>query len=100
MDEPQRELIRRVVKLGQLVRQQRAEGRLLSVPPPTLHGYLTFLRMAKGLAHLAPEQIAQVTILGTASPEDQKLIPGLLNVVFGLQQDAAEEDPTLSRSSF
>jgi hypothetical protein len=90
------DLIFKVVKLGQLVRSHRAEGRLLSVPPPTIYGYQAFLRMAKALPHLAPDQIALVTVLGNASQEDRALVPGLLHQVFGLQQSEDEDDPTLA----
>ena len=90
------ELINQVVKLGQLIRRHRAEGRLLSVPPPTIYGYQAFLRMAKALPHLAPDQIALVTMLGHASEEDRAMVPGLLHQVFGLQQSEDEDDPVLS----
>ncbi len=94
------ELVVKVVKLGQLIRRHRTEGRLLSMPPPTIYGYQAFLRMAAAMPHLTPDQIALVTVLGNASPEDRKLIPGLLHEVFGLQQEADEDDPTLGGNLF
>ena len=86
------EQMTQVVHLGQAVRRYRADGNLQSVTPPTLYGYLAFFRMAQGMPQLDMQQIARVTLLGNASPEDQKLIPGLFNEVFGLQRNEEEEE--------
>jgi MoxR-like ATPase len=86
----QKALIQSAVKLGTVIRGHRAEGRLLSVPPPTIYGYLAFLRLAQALAHLSPQQVAAVTLLGNASDEDAKVAAGVLTEVFGLQANAAE----------
>jgi len=93
------ELILGVVRLGQAVREHRAEGNLLSVPPPTIYGYMAFLRVAHALAHLGLSQVAQATLLGNASNEDQKLVPGVFNEVFGLQSDF-DEDLTAAGNLF
>lgn len=87
-----------VVQLGQTIRQQRAEGNLLSVPPPTIYGYLALLRMAHRLPHLGLRQAAASTILGNASQEDQKVATSVFAQVFGLQ--AQEDDPTLGGHLF
>jgi hypothetical protein len=86
------DLLAQVVKLGSAVRRHRRDGNLTSLAPPTLYGYLAFLRLAQTLPHLSPQQIALVTLLGNASAEDRKLIPGVLNEVYGLAV-AAGDDP-------
>jgi hypothetical protein len=85
------DLIQVVVKLGQVIRRHRADGNLLSVPPPTVYGYLTFLRMAEQLPHMSPQQIATVTLLGNASLEDRKAIVGVFNEIFGMRASQAED---------
>ena len=86
-------LILNVVNLGQKVRQRRTEGTLLSVPPPTIYGYLAFLLMCEGLPHHSLKTIAFATLLGNASSEDSKVGTAVFNEVFGLQS-GSEEDPT------
>ena len=86
------ELVVRVVRLGNAIRGQRSEGNLQSVPPPTIYGYLAFLRMALSLPHLSLQQVAMATLLGNASEEDRKQAAGVFNEVFGLQ--TSEEDET------
>ena len=81
------------VRLGQTIRGQKLEGNLQSIPPPTIYGYLAFLRMARSLPHLSLQQIAMSTLLGNASTEDQKHVAGVLNEVFGFKREQAE-DPT------
>ena len=88
-----RELIAKVVKLGQAIRRQRLEGNLQSLVPPTIYGYLAFLKMAQSLTYLSLQQVAIVTLLGNAGLEDRKLVFSVLNEVFGLQ-NTQEEDPT------
>lgn len=98
-DQMREELVLRVVRLGNAVRAQRSEGNLQSVPPPTIYGYLAFLRMALSLPHLSMQQIAMVTLLGNASVEDRKQAAGVFNEVFGLQT-AEEDDTTLGVNLF
>jgi len=78
-------LIGQVVRLGQHLRQERAQGNLASLAPPTIYGYLTFLRMAKVLPHLPLYDLALTTLLGNASGEDEKLLPGVFGRAFGLR---------------
>ncbi len=87
-----RALMKNAVHLGQVIRRNKSEGNLLSVPPPTIYGYLAFLRMANMLPHLSFHQIAMSTLLGNASSEDRKTASIAFNEVFGLQ-GSEEEDP-------
>lgn len=94
------ELITKVVKLGKIIRQRRSEGNLQSLTPPTIWGYMSFIRMTRSLPQLNMRQISMSTLLGNASPEDQKLIPTVFNEVFGLQTTIHEDDPTLVGNLF
>lgn len=82
-----------VVKLGQVIRRHRSERNLQSVPPPTIYGYLAFLRMAQAMPHVSLQQVAAATLLGNASPDDRKLVGAVFNEVFGLQAGGDEDDP-------
>ena len=93
------DLIMRVVKLGHVVRRQRAEGNLQSLCPPTIYGYLAFLRMAQSMPHMSPHQVSGATLLGNAGVEDQKLIPGVLNEAFGIPV-AEDSEITLDGNLF
>ncbi|MGA1871946.1 MAG: hypothetical protein ACMUJM_25805 [bacterium] len=94
------DLIAKVVRLGKVIRQQRLEGNFQSLPPPTIWGYAAYLRMAQTLPQHSPQQIAKATLLGNASSNDRKLIPGLVNTVFGFQRTAQEDDPTMRGNLF
>lgn len=85
------ELIDKVVQLGDAIRRQRAEGNLHSAPPPTISGYLAFMRMAIRLRHLSLQHLAMATLLGHCSQEDSKQAAAVLNEVFGLQAVEAED---------
>ncbi|MBN2202421.1 hypothetical protein JW777_10735 [bacterium] len=89
--EIKRDLLIKVVAMGQEIRKHRVEGRLQSVPPPSIYGYLAFLRMAGCMPHMSMQQIAQTTLMGNASLEDRKLNNSVFNQVFGLK---LEEDET------
>ena len=93
------ELVLHTVRLGQTIRRNKLDGNLPSVAPPTIYGYLSFLRTAQALPHLSLQQIAMSTLLGNASPEDQKQVSGVLNEVFGFQRDQTE-DPITTGSLF
>jgi hypothetical protein len=86
------ELINQVVDLGREIRRQRAEGNLQSLVPPTIYGYLAFFRVVRAIDHLSLKQVAQCTLLGNASPEDQGHAASLFNNVFGLARPE-EDDP-------
>jgi len=85
-------LIDSVVKLGQAIRRQRAEGALQSVVPPSIYGYLALLRMKNALPDLTTQQLAAATLLGHASAEDTKLAGTVLNQVFGYQRGKDDDD--------
>lgn len=99
MSKIDKELIVKVVQLGNLIRGRRAEGILLSVVPPTIYGYLAFLRMTASLPHLTLQQVALATLLGNASQEDRKHVASVFNEVFGLHTEH-EDDPTLGGNFF
>jgi hypothetical protein len=88
---PQDKLIEKVVVLGNKIRQKRQEGNLQSIVPPTIYGYLAFMRMAQALPHLELRQIAMVTLLGNASLEDRPEAVSLCNQVFGLGKNPNPE---------
>lgn len=86
MEISERDLIAKLVQLGHLIRGQRMEGNLQTVPPPTIRGYLCFLKMANRLEErMNYQQIAAVTLLGNACSEDQTIATGLFNEVFGVE---------------
>jgi hypothetical protein len=86
-------LIRQVVLLGHEIRRLKAEGQLQSVIPPTIYGYLAFLRMVKGMSHFTCQQVAAATLLGNTSIEDQTLSNSLINQIFGFQMNEDEQMP-------
>lgn len=89
---PDDEAILKAVHLGNVIRRHRSEGNLQSVAPPTIWGYLAFLRMSFGLPHLSLPQIATSTLLGNASADDQNTVAVVLNEVFGLQEESSGEE--------
>lgn len=93
------DLALKVVRLGATIRRLRLEGNLQSVTPPTIWGYMAFLRMAKAMPHMSLQQLSTATLLGNASLEDRKLIPSVFNEVFGLQT-SDKDDPTMDVNLF
>lgn len=81
----------KIVQLGSAIRRHKAEGQLQSVPPPTIYGYLSFVRMAIRLPHLSLYDVARSTLLGNASREDMKILPGVFNEVFGLSVSEGDD---------
>jgi len=100
MNKIDNDLIVKTVQLGNVIRRHRSEGNLQSISPPTIYGYLSFLRMTKALPHLSLQQVAIATLLGNASLEDKKVVSSVFNEVFGLQSDTFEDDPTLGGNLF
>jgi hypothetical protein len=96
---PDVRLIERIVTLGQVIRRHKAQGDLQSVVPPTIYGYLAVVRMAGRMPHLSIQQIIRTTLLGNAKGDDQKLIPGIINEVFGLKA-ADDADPAIGNDLF
>ncbi len=100
MSKIDQDLIVKTVQLGNVIRRHRAEGNLQSISPPTIYGYMSFLRMAQSLPHLSLQQVAIATLLGNASLDDKKVVSSVFNEVFGLQTDTFEDDPTLGGNLF
>ena len=92
-------LIIKAVQLGNVIRRHRLEGNLQSVAPPTIYGYLAFLRMARTLPHLSIQQVASATLLGNASLEDRKIAASVFNETFGLRS-VDKDDPTMGGNLF
>lgn len=93
------DLIKEVVRLGNLIRQNRLQGNLLSVPPPTIYGYLTYYKMATSLTHLSKQMIAKVTLLGHANTQDQKFIPSIFNEIYSFNFENDDKE-TLASNLF
>ena len=93
------DMIYKVVQLGQMLRRSKTEGRLSSVAPPTIYGYLAFLRMAVAMPQLSPVEVAKSTLLGNAANEDRKQITAVLAQVFGMRRHE-EEDPVIGGDLF
>ncbi len=92
------DLINQVIRLGRLIRRHRSEGNLQSLVPPTIHGYLAFLRKSHSMPGMPPQQVAGATLLGNASKRDQEMLPALLQEVFGVQNP--EDDKSLTANLF
>jgi MoxR-like ATPase len=88
------DLVRKVVRLGQDIRERKSHGELQSVAPPTIYGYESFLRMAHTLGHLNLRQVAMATMLGNASPADTKGLTVLFSGVFALKSEDTDEAST------
>lgn len=82
-NEPDRELISKIVTLGNLIRSQKTEGNLQSLPPATIQGYVSLYRKAIKLKHYDFKVHALSTLMGNASMDDQKLSNILLNQILG-----------------
>jgi hypothetical protein len=85
-----REVIRQVVLLGQLIRHDRSQGQLQSLPPPTIHGYLAFLRQHLALPHRSLPDVARATLLA-ATEEDRGQANARCIEVFGYAGATQEE---------
>lgn len=81
--QPDTELTAKIVALGNMIREQRAEGNLQSLVPPTLYGYMGLYRKAQLLKHLNFKIHAQTTLMGNASNDDQKLSSIMINQILG-----------------
>jgi MoxR-like ATPase len=85
-------LIWEAVKLGTAIRSQRSLGNLLSVPPPTIYGYLSYYKMVKQLNNLSHKLIAKVSLLGHANTQDQKYIPLVFNEVYSYEMQDDDKE--------
>lgn len=88
------EMIDRAVTIGQQIRSRRAQGDLVSACPPTIYGYLGFIRMALRSPELSQLEHAKNTLLGNVSEDEEDHVTAILNEVFGLQAQL-EDEPTM-----
>jgi hypothetical protein len=92
------DLLKEVITLGAAIRNKRMQGSMLSVPPPSIYGYLTYYRMATQLPHLGRQLIARATLLGHANAQDAKQLPIILNDIFSMtfeDEDTEAQNSTL-----
>lgn len=85
------DVVVQMVSLGEAIREEREQGNLSSVTPPTMRAYFAFLRMYSALPHLGARGVADVTLLGAASPADRANLAGVCSTVFTLVDKESEE---------
>jgi hypothetical protein len=69
------------------------------VAPPTLDGYFAFLRMAHALHYLPVQEVANMTLLGSANPADREQLAGIFSEVFGIRR-ASRKDAVMGGELF
>jgi len=79
---PDVELIKNIIRLGQEIRQYKAEGNLESVTEPNPKGYLTCYEMIKSLPGIGIDLAISNTMLGNAASDDLKLVDSSIQNVF------------------
>ena len=79
-------LIFKVVELGHAIRQQRKQGSLTSLAPPSIYGFSAFLRAAYRHPRFSIQEVAENTLLGAASSKDREEVRGLFSDVFGIRR--------------
>jgi len=87
-----RDLIPGIVRLGNEIREQKMEGNLQSVTPPTIYGYLALLRLQQKMPGTSLQDAVKATLLGNASQEDSAQAQVLFNRIFGLQSEMDLDD--------
>jgi hypothetical protein len=97
-DSKERNLLKKVVTLGTTIRKCQDDGNLTSLAPPTVYGYLNFIRLSKKMPQLSLPQVANLTLLGNASSEDD--VSAVLNEVFGIRDKPDDDDPTMGGDLF
>lgn len=85
------DVIEKVVTLGNLIRERKAEGELSSVAPPTIHNYKAFVNRAMRNNHHSLETIARDTLLGHTCNDEEEQVAAVVGSVFGLKADKHEE---------
>ena len=93
------EIIIKIVKLGKKIREKKMEGSLSTLTPPTIYGYMAFLRLYDKLEDLSIQEMVFSTFLGNCSYEDRKLATSLFNEVFGFEP-VEEENPNVGAQYF
>ncbi len=76
------EVLAGIVKLGGKVREAKAAGKLVSLPPPTISAYLSILKIVRILPGLELRTLLENSILGNATNDDRKLFPALYHDTF------------------
>jgi len=79
---PDLELIKNLIKLGQMIYQYKAEGNLVSVSEPNPKGYLTCYEMIKAMPGNGINLNVTNSMLGNAATEDLKLVDTSIQTVF------------------
>lgn len=80
-NKPDIDLIKKIVRIGTMVRKYRTEGSLLSVIPPNIYGYLAAYRLADEIKSADVELVLMNTMLGNATKDDRKVIDTLIQNV-------------------
>ncbi len=75
------------------------EGSLSTLTPPTIYGYMAFLRLYDKLEDLSIQELIFSTFLGNCSYEDKKMATSLFNEVFGFEP-VEEENPNVGVQYF
>lgn len=86
--------IDKIVKLGNDIRQERTKGNLQSLPPPSIWGYMAFIRMAINLPHFSLREIAMSTMLGNASSEDREKVKSTFANAFKDDDSKSTDNPS------
>jgi energy-coupling factor transporter ATP-binding protein EcfA2 len=92
---PDVELIKNIIKLGQMISQYKAEGNLVSVTEPNPKGYLTCYEMIKTLPGIGINLAITNSMLGNAATDDLKLVDTSIQTVFYSHQITADRFSTI-----
>jgi hypothetical protein len=88
---PDVELIKNIVRLGQMIRQYKAEGNLVSVTEPNPKGCLTCYEMIKALPGIGINLAITNSMLGNAASDDLKLVDTSIQTVFNTHTITADK---------
>lgn len=83
-------LLEMIIRLGHVIRQYRSEGSLLSVSSPIPSVYTTAYRMANR-DFMDTEIVFQITLLGHAQNEDQKLANSIIQNVLNSRRNTKDQ---------
>ncbi len=89
--DPDLELIRNIIKLGQMIRQYKAEGNMQSVTEPNPKGYLTCYETIRALPGIGINLAITNTMLGNAATDDVKLVDSSIQNVFYSQRISTKD---------
>ncbi len=90
-ESPDVELIKNIVRLGQMIRQYKAEGNLVSVSEPNPKGCLTCYEMIKALPGIGINLAITNTMLGNVASDDMKLVDTSIQTLFYTHTITAEK---------